>query len=50
MYPKIKKKKNEVKVSVSNFVNNIKAILSDCISVFRSGECFLMFLKKSFHF
>lgn len=48
MYPKIKKVKS--KTSINDVTNNIKDIIFDCVNILRSGEYFILFIRKCFHF
>lgn len=50
MYPKIKIKKVKLKLSINDIFDNIKAIIFKYISMFKSKENFVLFLKKNFHF
>lgn len=43
MYPKIKRKKQKIKI---NIINNIKNFIIN----FKNIEYFVLFMKKSFHF
>lgn len=50
LYPKIKEKKNKIKLSISNEIYKIKNNVFNFIRNFRGIDYFLLFLSKCFHF
>lgn len=49
LYPKIKQKKSSFKQFIINIADDIKNIFFNIISILKSKENFIIFMKKSFH-
>lgn len=50
LYPKIKIKKNKLKISIKSYISNIKNFIVNSINIFQSRKYFILFIKKSLHF
>lgn len=50
LYPKVKRKKQKIKISLLDTIISIKSSIYIIINVLKSREYFVLFMKKNFHF
>lgn len=49
LYPKIKKKKQTLKMHMIDILDDIKIVIYKIIKIMINKEYFILFVKKSFH-